>query len=110
MSNVIITCRFVLAFTCAGWLPSQYIKFCKFAGMCTLSDWYIRQGIPSYPNTKMETVRCNTHFTIYFVNKYLECVEVCAEESYSGSGEGRADVLCEVLYFIGSLCIPNYGV
>ena len=49
------------------------------------------------------------------MNKYLECVEVCAEESMQCAVDqvkvGQTySVEGEVLIFIGSLCVPNYGV
>ena len=71
----VCTCRFVHAFTCAGMLPSQYFSFCKFAGMGTLSDWYIRQVCNCVIG------RVVTITIVYFVNKYVECVGVCTEES-----------------------------
>ena len=37
--------RLVHAFTSAGMLPSQYIRFSKFAGLGEISHWFIRKGI-----------------------------------------------------------------
>ena len=37
--------RMVHAFTCAGILPTQYINFCKFAGIGGVKKSYIYSGV-----------------------------------------------------------------
>ena len=52
--------------------------------MGTLSDWYIRQGTV---NMQHVMGKCTSYymgmfnFIVYFVNKYVECVNLCSEES-----------------------------
>ena len=41
----IIDYRMVHGFTCAGVLPTQYIKFSEFAGMGHVGHGYIKKGI-----------------------------------------------------------------
>ena len=43
--DVIINCRLVHAFTCAGIIPSHYIHFCDFAGIGKVGKWYIQSGM-----------------------------------------------------------------
>ena len=45
--QLLLLCRLVHAFTAAGILPSQYMKFSDFATLGNVGKWYIQQGI--YP-------------------------------------------------------------
>ena len=42
--NVILICRLVHAFTCAGMLPRQYMNFSLFVGMGVVLQKYISSG------------------------------------------------------------------
>ena len=41
---VVVVCRLVHSFTCAGILPAQYIKFCEFGGMGHVGHRYMKRS------------------------------------------------------------------
>ena len=76
--------RLVHAFTCAGVLPRQYIKFSKFAEFGVVGKWFIQQGQWKLLNVHVYVILVlymhNLH-SVYKERGYLSVVESLAEES-----------------------------
>ena len=74
------TIRLVHAFTCAGILPLQYIKFCTFADIGNIGKWYIYKGISIIIHI-VTFYYMYMHIIVYKTNGYLEVVQTAAELS-----------------------------
>ena len=75
-----IVFRLVHAFTCAGVLPRQYIKFCKFAEFGVVGKWFIQQGKWKLLNPMLVLPKHKLH-SVYRERGYFSVVGSLAEES-----------------------------
>jgi len=85
MLHPILPYRLVHSFTCAGILQTQYVKLSLFAGLGTVKNGYIRQGLNS------KKLSCYAHSFTYFIvyNKrgYVDLVSHAAELSMQATTE-----------------------
>lgn len=101
----------VHSFTCTGVLQTQYEKLSHFAGLGTLRNCYVRQGIPFY--YFLLGVCEFLDVTVYHQRGYMDLVSEAAESSmkaaikevqslphYASSGEVRKHLLVCCSYVV----------
>ena len=69
----------VHGFTCAGVLPTQYIKFARFSGIGSVGHGYIRQG------------NCHAYVLVFFYNNNIISVQSPWVHQHSGSFDRAFD-------------------
>lgn len=77
--------RMVHAFTCAGILPRQYIRFSQFAEMGAVHERYIHNS--KFCSTCILHLCIHLLCTVYIARLYCEVVNKAAEESMSRAVE-----------------------
>ena len=74
-----LPCRMIHAFTCAGALPTQYIKLSRFAGIGSVKHGYISRG--DFATIDIYTVLLIPKISVYNQYGYIEIVRESAERS-----------------------------
>lgn len=69
--------RMIHGFTCAGMLPTQYIKISRFAGIGTVKHGYISKGFST--NVVLRSIS-TLSFLVYNQCGYIEVVKGLAEK------------------------------
>ena len=85
-SFILLICRMVHGFTCAGVLPSQYTNLTKFAGLGTVGQSYIRRGIGHVLKSGSQDLPLALTI-VYQGRGYMDLVSRAAEQSMQSAVE-----------------------
>ena len=87
MTHGSLLCRMVHAFTCAGILPTQYINFCKFAGIGGVKKSYIHSGLLDMHILVAVSTYNHCSLVVYKKQQYIDVVKACATLSMEAAVE-----------------------